>query len=207
MNGLYVQFGCGFCAPNGWLNFDASPTLRFERILIVGKLYSKNASRFPENVRYGDIVSGLPIEHESCEGIYCSHILEHLSLTDADLALQNVYGYLMTGGTFRVVVPDLDCLARTYIQNSSETAAHQFMQDSYLGRKQRPRGLAGFIKDWLGNSNHMWMWDRKSLTAKLKQHGFRDIRPASFGDSENPKFIDVEDKGRFEGAVAVQCRK
>jgi len=25
----YVQYGCGFCAPATWRNFDASPTLRF----------------------------------------------------------------------------------------------------------------------------------------------------------------------------------
>src|SRR5882724_7131927 len=32
----YVHYGCLFCAPESWLNFDASPTLRFERIPILG---------------------------------------------------------------------------------------------------------------------------------------------------------------------------
>ncbi|MCP5113600.1 MAG: hypothetical protein GY953_22435, partial [bacterium] len=52
--GLYVHYGCHFTAPDGWLNFDASPTLRFERFPILGRLYTKNESRFPPNVRYGD---------------------------------------------------------------------------------------------------------------------------------------------------------
>ena len=56
MSGLYVQYGCGFSAPEGWKNFDASPTLQFERLPVIGRLFTKNASRFPENVRYGDIV-------------------------------------------------------------------------------------------------------------------------------------------------------
>src|SRR5688500_17715951 len=90
----YVQFGCGFSAPPGWLNFDASPTLRFERLPLVGRLYVKNARRFPKNVRYGDVVKGLPIPRNHCHGIYASHVLEHLCLADLDSALQNVHSYL-----------------------------------------------------------------------------------------------------------------
>ncbi|MQP68452.1 hypothetical protein GE253_24335 [Niveispirillum sp. SYP-B3756] len=61
MRGCFVQYGCGWTAPPGWHNFDASPTLRFERLPLVGRLYSKNGRRFPDNVRYGDIVRGLPL--------------------------------------------------------------------------------------------------------------------------------------------------
>ena len=49
-DGLYVQYGCGLSAPAGWMNFDASPTLRFERSPI-GFLYTRNRERFPRNVR------------------------------------------------------------------------------------------------------------------------------------------------------------
>ena len=55
-DGLYVQYGCGFSAPAGWMNFDASPTLRFERSPI-GFLYTRNSERFPRNVRV--ILQGL----------------------------------------------------------------------------------------------------------------------------------------------------
>ena len=60
MKPLYVQYGCGWCAPEGWLNFDASPTLRFERLPMLGGLYTRNAERFPAAVRYGDIVRYRP---------------------------------------------------------------------------------------------------------------------------------------------------
>jgi len=49
---VYVQYGCGSSAPEGWLNFDASLK---ERLGIRGKV-------FPRKVRYGDIVRGLPIK-------------------------------------------------------------------------------------------------------------------------------------------------
>lgn len=207
MDGLYVQYGCGWSAPREWLNFDASPTLRFERIPLVGHVYTRNESRFPENVRYGDIVSGLPINPESCFGIYCSHILEHLALEDANQALGNTFTYLMKGGTFRLVVPDLEQLARDYLANSSNTPTHHFMESACLGRKLRPRGLKGFVKEWLGNSAHLWMWDEKTMTETLKQHGFTAIRRCSFGDAADPKFSKVENKERFDGCLALECRK
>jgi hypothetical protein len=207
MEGLYVQFGCGWCAPRGWLNFDASPTLRFERIPIVGHLYTKNASRFPENVRYGDIVKGLPVDADSCLGVYSSHTLEHLTFCDAERALANTYAYLKQGGTFRLVVPDLERLARDYLADASATAAHRFMESACLGLEDRPRGLAGLLKHWLGNATHLWMYDEKALTEMLSRHGFTSIRRCSFGDASDPRFHEVEEADRFDGCLALECRK
>lgn len=207
MNNLYVQYGCGLSAPAGWLNYDASFTLRFERIPLIGKLYTKNTVRFPKNVRYGDIVKGLPLVADSCQGIYCSHVLEHLAFDDCDRALEHTFLYLKRGGTFRLVVPDLEQLCRDYLADESSIAAHRFMESSYLGRKQRPRGIAGFIKDWLGNSAHLWMWDEKAMAEKLKEHGFTRIRRCSFGDAADPMFMEVDEKDRFEGCLAMECSK
>lgn len=207
MSNLYVQYGCGFSAPAGWMNFDASPTLRFERIPFAGRLFTKNASRFPENVRYGDIVEGLPLASESCSAVYCSHILEHLAFEDASKALSNTFRYLKKGGTFRLVVPDLKQLAAEYLASDAHGAAHQFMESTCLGRNHRPRSLAGFLKDWLGNSAHLWMWDEKAMTEALRNTGFSSIRRCCFGDAIDPKFAEVEDADRFAGCLAIECRK
>src|SRR5260370_40482060 len=103
----YVHYGCLFCAPQTWLNFDASPTLRFERLPVIGRLYSKNGDRFPSNVRYGDIVRGLPVREASCRGLYCSHVLEHLALNDCRRALRHSFSYLHPLGAFRLVLRNL----------------------------------------------------------------------------------------------------
>src|SRR5437588_3951440 len=204
---LYVQFGCGFSAPEGWLNFDTSPTLCFERLPLLGRLYTRNSQRFSRRVAYGDIIKGLPVAEGSCAGIYCSHVLEHLALDEVDLALDNVFRHLQTGGTFRLVLPDLNQLARDYLANPEPHAAHRFMEDTYLGVKSRPRGLSGLLRIWLGNSAHLWMWDEQSLGEKLREHGFRRIRRAVFGDCEDKKFNEVEDAGRFAACLAMQCSK
>jgi len=204
---LYVQYGCGHCAPAGWVNFDASPTLRLERLPLVGRMLNKNAERFPANVRYGDVVRGLPIARESCQGIYCSHVLEHLAYEDCLLALRNTFSYLKPGGTFRLVVPDLQQLVQAYVTSPGEAPGDWFMEVSDLGRVRRPRGLRAFVLAWLGNSAHLWMWDEKSMTAALRRAGFEHIRRASFGDAEDGWFSRVEDPVRFEGCLAIQCRK
>jgi hypothetical protein len=45
----YVQYGCGWSAPKEWVNYDASPTLKWERIPILGR-YTKE----PGQRRMGD---------------------------------------------------------------------------------------------------------------------------------------------------------
>jgi SAM-dependent methyltransferase len=207
MKDLYVQYGCGFSAAEGWLNFDASPTLWFERLPVIGRLYTKNAQRFPDTVRYGDILRGLPLPDQSCRAIYCSHVLEHLSLDDLDVALRKTYALLQGGGTFRLVVPDLEQLARDYLASAEPLAGSQFVAGTGLGRASRPRGLRGAVIELLGNSAHLWMWDERSLSHKLQEHGFTGIRRATFGDSAEPAFAAVEDESRFRACLALQCTK
>ena len=174
---------------------------------VLGRIYTRNATRFDENVQYGDIVRGLPIDEASCRGIYCSHVLEHLALDDFHVALKHTFQYLKPGGTFRFVLPDLEQLARSYLADGHPMAAFRFMEACFLGKKRRPRGLRGFVVEWLSSAGHMWMWDEKAMAEQLGEHGFRDIRRATFGDAEDKNFNTVEEKWRFDGCLAMQCKR
>lgn len=204
---LYVQYGCGWSAPAQWRNFDASPTLRFERIPLIGQLYTKNDSRFPDNVEYGNIVNGLPVPKNACKGVYCSHILEHLSLNDFRTALKNTKEILEPSGTFRLVVPDLEWQINDYLKDTSDEAASHFMRETYLGITNRPKGIKGILQAWLGNSNHLWMWDYKNMKKELEAAGFVDIRRAKFGDSTDAHFSYVENEGRWTNCLGIECKK
>ena len=204
---MYVQYGCGMSPANEWRNFDASPTLRFERIPIIGKLYTKNANRFPENVEYGDIVKGLPVPDESCKGIYCSHVLEHLSLEDIRTALRSTYRILMPGGTFRLVMPDLAEMVTAYQNSTKHDAAIKFIRDTGMGHEKRICGIRGFSKLWLGNSSHLWLWDYDSISRELDDIGFTGIRRAQFGDSLDSMFSKAEKADRWCGCLGVECKK
>lgn len=205
----YVQYGCGFSAPDGWINYDASPTLRFERLPLLGKLYTRNTQRFPANVQYGDIVSGLPEQPDSCDGLYCSHILEHLSYQDFVKALKNSYKVLKPGGVFRGVVPDLKVAAEEYLASFDkvDAPANDFMRSTMLGIETRGKGVLAGLKGLYGNSKHLWMWDYQSLQAELTKIGFKTIRPAAFNDAADEHFKLVEEKSRFYNAAAFECTK
>jgi predicted SAM-dependent methyltransferase len=206
-NALYIQYGCGLSAPMGWRNFDASPTLRFERLPVIGRFYTKNDIRFPMNVEYGDIVKGLPIEINSCKGIYCSHILEHLSLNDFRIALKNTYRILQPGGVFRLVLPDLEYYINQYHNNNSTDAALLFMQETSLGYEHRPKKLKSFISSWIGNSHHFWMWDYKSISQELLNAGFANVQRANYNSSKDSYFKSVEEESRWDNCLGVECKK
>ena len=207
MTDLYVQFGCGLSAPEHWRNFDASPTLRFEQIPVVGGLYSRNRQRFPQSVEYGDIVNGLPVNKASCKGVYCSHVLEHLAHDDFRMAIQNTYEMIQFGGHFRFVLPDLEDAIQRYLSDSTAGAATGFMHDTILGKEKRSRGFRAFLSEWLGNHRHLWMWDYKSIARELQDVGFVNIRRARFGDSADSMFNLPEDESRWENALGVECQK
>jgi SAM-dependent methyltransferase len=208
----YVQYGSGTVGPATWQNFDASPTLRIQRTPLLGRLLrSKLNVVFPKTIAFGDITKALPgVVANSCDGVYCSHVLEHLALDDFRAALQNTYLMLRPGGIFRLVVPDLEYYARNYLARLNEgdpEASLIFGRETLLGQEVRPRGMRGLIATFWGNSHHRWMWDYPSLARELAQLGFTSIRRASFNDAADPMFADVEEASRFENCLAIECRK
>jgi predicted SAM-dependent methyltransferase len=193
MKDLYAQYGCGLYAPGSWLNYDASPTLRLQKLPIVGQVVKwRSPSGFPASVRYGDIRKRLPLPGDSCHAIYCSHVLEHLALDDFYLALDNTFWHLQPGGIFRFVMPDLKSQAQSYLSSTSTNASIRFMEYTGLGRRSRPQGVLAAIREHWGNSRHLWMWDEESMRDALSNAGFREIRRAKFGDNSDARFQEVE---------------
>jgi len=204
---VYVHYGCGFTAPKSWINYDASPTLKFERIPIIGKIYTKNPRRFPKNVLCGNIIKGLPHQKESVQGIFCSHVLEHLSLEDCRRALRNTFKYLKPGGIFRLVVPDLEYAIGEYEKDKTPDASVRFMEYTLLGRSCRSGTILQIMESVLGNSKHLWMWDEKSMVKELYDIGFSKVRRAKYGDCKDIRFNEVENEGRFHNCLSLEAIK
>lgn len=204
-----VQYGCGFSAPADWLNFDSSLTLRWERIPFFGRLYTKNSMRFPANVQYGNIVEGLPVADGSCHLVYASHVLEHLSHDDCQLALRNTFSMLRPGGVFRLVVPDLETAARRYVQGLVDGAVDGntiFLDSTGLGYRSSRQSFGKKLHETL-HSRHLWMWDFHAMRSALEKNGFVSIRRCAFNDSDAIAFRSVESLSRFQDALAIECRR
>ena len=211
MENLYVQYGCGTSAPDTWLNFDASPRLRLESLPGVRRALGKRAL-FPASVRYGDIVSGLPVREGAATGLYCSHVLEHLYREDMPVALRNSFRIMKPGGIFRLVVPDLAWRTEEYIRTQGTAeATDTYHHRLHIRPRARATGLLGRSRAVFGLSMHQWMYDEPLMKKLLADAGFCDIRRARFGDCDDPSFAAVEAENRFVDAghceLAMQCRR
>lgn len=203
-----IQFGCGLSCPDGWSNFDSSPRLRLQRLPIIGsRVFSGPFGRFPAGVQVGDIVHGLPVNDGSVRLLYCSHVLEHLSLADLRRALANCHRMLRPGGVFRLVLPDLEFLISEYVRSTSSSRAETFIRSTLMGTERRDQSVRGLLECFLGNTRHLWLWDYSGLAHELAAVGFQHIRRASIGDSPHLEFAEVEAPDRWLDALAIEaCR-
>jgi predicted SAM-dependent methyltransferase len=206
----YIQFGCGTSAAPSWRNFDIGPSFWLQKRFpfLKSSLVKRGFPDYPVSaIEVGDVTKGLPVRQRSAKAVYCSHVLEHLTLEEFRIAVRNVYSYLREDGLFRMVVPDLEHLTSAYLADQSSEAAFRFMNDACLGEERLPRGLRALPRAVFGRTRHLWMWDYKGLSKELAEAGFTHIRRAQMGDSVEPRFVDVEDAGRWENCLGVECRK
>jgi len=210
MNSVYVQFGCGTCAPDGWRNFDAGPAFWLQKYMPFSKsfLVRKGYPEYPvRNIEYADVIAGLPVEPNSARAVYCSHVLEHLALSEFRRTIRNVYSYLVSDGTFRLVVPDIEYLIKQYVADPAPDAASKFMEQAHLGEDNKPQGIRSLPQLIFGRSKHLWMWDFKNIAQELQEAGFVGVRRAAFNDSDDERFKEVENLGRWENCLGVECKK
>jgi SAM-dependent methyltransferase len=205
---MKLHYGCGFMVGKSWLNCDGSLTLRLQRLPLLGPaLRQVILPRWPDEIVFGDIVRGLPLQPQSCDLIFCCHVLEHLALDDFRLAIRNTHRYLKPGGTFRLIVPDFEALVAAYQGNPEPPALSNFLSYTFLGRKTRPKGIGGCVREYFDNSHHRWMWDYKGISMELEGAGFSGIRRYKYGDDGAPAFQEIEIEERFHDALAVECTR
>lgn len=202
-----VQYGCGLSCPEEWENYDTSPTLRLQKIPLIGAFITRNRVQFPKNILLGDITHKLPVADNSVDNLYCSHVLEHLSFQEFHHALNESHRMLKPGGIFRLVMPDLRPLIERYMKNDSPEAAIQFIRGTLLGIEERPKSLKNRVIASAGNHHHLWLWDTPATVKALKETGFKNIRNCKFGDSKRSAFESVEEESRFYDAIAIECSK
>ncbi len=91
----YLNLGCGARYSPQWVNVD----------------FVAHSS----HVLQYDLRNGIPFPDSTFEVVYHSHMLEHLSKESGVAFLQECRRVLTPGGTLRVVVPDLEQIARLYL--------------------------------------------------------------------------------------------
>jgi len=118
-----LNIGCGASYHPAWVNIDVQPAA-------------------PGILRH-DAAKPLPFPDGSFDACYSSHVLEHLRLEDAPLFLTETRRVLKPGGVLRVVVPDLEGIARAYLGALQDALA------SAEGAEQRYRWMSLELLDQL----------------------------------------------------------
>jgi len=91
-----LNVGCGRRRHPAWVNADLTPD-------------------GPDVLPF-DIRDGLPFADQVFDVVYASHVVEHLTLPGARTFLREVCRVLRPAGVVRIVVPDLEGIARQYIE-------------------------------------------------------------------------------------------
>jgi predicted SAM-dependent methyltransferase len=176
-----VNIGCGQTPTSGWINFDNSPSIILAKKPILFYLFNamgllnqaqKQFIAFAkkENIQKADATKRLPLADNSVEVIYSSHMLEHLDQETVKKYLREALRVLQADGIIRIVVPDLKKLIDKY---NSDEDANAFLNKLLLTR-ERPNTLINKLRYLIvGDRNHQWMYDGKSLTELLFNSGFK----------------------------------
>jgi SAM-dependent methyltransferase len=105
MKPILANLGCGARFHADWINLD---------------LHSAHPGVIP-----CDLSRGVPLADDSCDGVFNSALLEHLRPADAASFIRECQRILKPGGILRIGVPDLENLARTYLQQLERAVAAQ----------------------------------------------------------------------------------
>jgi predicted SAM-dependent methyltransferase len=220
MNNLKLNLGCGSVRPSAWTNTDSSLNAHLQRIPLFGKLV-RRAFRTVEysenNLVYMNLNRRWAYGNNSVDIVYASHLFEHLSKGSADLFLRESHRCLKPGGVIRIVVPDLYKICKRYIEtfeNSDEPDPTQFIMWAINMHREGQYGsnigwLKKMVLEWQDYPHqHKFMYDEKSLTARMKEHGFTNIRSLSYGVSDYISEIkDVEGKKESYLSIYLEAKK
>lgn len=95
-----LNIGCGNAVHPEWINVDSS-------------------SAVPGVIRH-DLRRGLPFADASVDAVFASHVLEHLDPVGGARLLRECHRVLRPRGTARIVVPDLEAIARLYLESLAD---------------------------------------------------------------------------------------
>lgn len=93
---MKLNIGCGSQIHPDWINADLSPAA--------------------PGIVPVDIRKGLPFEAASFDAVYHSHVLEHLTRAAGKAFIIECRRVLKPGGVLRIAVPDLERIARLYLE-------------------------------------------------------------------------------------------
>jgi len=194
---IKINIGSGLSGIAGWHNLDNSPTITLSRIPVLNRLLKTPA--WPRDVQRYDVRKGLRFADGSVRYIYSSHTFEHFTQAEALAVAKECFRVLAPGGILRIVVPDLELIAREYLADPGPLAAQNFLSRLSLNHSFHDVIHPG--------SNHSQMFDGNSLVHLFREAGFERPAVSSFGKSAIPEVDQIELEVRRGESLYVEACK
>jgi SAM-dependent methyltransferase len=189
-----ANIGCGNTPTEGWWNFDNSLSIRLARpklimsLLNFVRLASDKSARLAgmareKNIRWANAVEQIPLPAASLDVVYSSHVIEHLTNSEALRFLGEIRRVLRPGGVIRLAVPDLRRRIEKY---RADGDADTFMESLSM-REYSVRTLSSRLRLFiLADRAHRWMYDSRSLARLVERSGFTGAREMAPGQTIIP---------------------
>jgi predicted SAM-dependent methyltransferase len=205
------NIGCGPFFAEEFLNIDCdlAPYLKIGRIPQGTPIAI--ASKKKSYVMSYDVREGIPAGDNSVEIIYHCHFLEHLSNDDGYFFLSECFRSLIPGGVMHFALPDMELWCRNYTSGNSEFFdwyRQTNLHSHYPSQRNETNGMVFSANHY--NWGHRMAYDFDSLSVRLTQIGFVDIRRVAWGDSRavpHISFLEPADSDYIRESLVVECRK
>ncbi|MCL1467695.1 class I SAM-dependent methyltransferase [Argonema galeatum] len=182
-----LHIGCFDCVYPGWINTDITPHIFISKFpglpfvlhrskVLSNQRYQQHQQGIFSKVEYLDVGKKFPWPNETFSCAYTSHMMEHLYRETALNCISEVFRVLKKGGIFRVVVPDLDEMIKSYDPQDPEFF------------------LTGFFEanEKLEKNRHHWHYNEKLLRKILLNTGFQEVIRCNYKEGRLPE-VEVMD--------------
>ncbi|MBD2112303.1 MULTISPECIES: glycosyltransferase [Cyanophyceae] len=182
----YLNLGCGNHFHPDWVNIDFQST--------------------GTDVITHDLRKPIPFADNTFDAVYHSHLLEHFSRSEAKPFLQECLRVLRPGGVLRIVVPDLEQIAREYLrileetENGFEKTAHDYdwilleMYDQAV-RHQPGGDMAKYLsKNQIPNEDYVikrFGYEGQTLIENLKGKNLEDSQNQAISENTNEAALAI----------------
>jgi predicted SAM-dependent methyltransferase len=136
-----------------------------------------------------NLLNPVPLNQDSVDIIYSSHLLEHLSYKEIVKVLNDWFRILKPNGKLMVCVPDVSHYLKAY---HNPDTIQKFISDFYQPafNYHTPIDYLNYIAYMDGNHKHLF--DKENLHAILESVGFVNIKERPFDPSLDSKGHDWE---------------
>ncbi len=184
-----LHLGCFDQVVEGWINTDVTPHIFVAKLpfaasalRMLGKIderrYAQHRQKLFKNVRYLNVKKRFPFASERFDNAFSSHMLEHLYVDEAKICVREVHRILKRGGVFRISVPDLDSVVRSYEQADPEA----FLTAMYESGESRDK------------NRHHWMYSERTLKELLIGSGFDKVYRCAYREGRCPDLIELDNR-------------